>query len=449
VSFPQPDPAARVPIGGLAVYCLPATGMGFMLLLQGVYFLKYATDVLAIAPATIGMLLGLSRIWDAVSDPVAGFLTDRTETRWGRRRPWMLAGALPMGLAFMMMWSPPAALAGPALITWMGGAIVLFYTALTAVDVPHSALGAELTTDYHERTRVFGAKRIAINLGSLLAGGSIAALSGSDDPRATGFVVAASAAVIGVALTSFAAVRLRERSENQGRGAENPWRAFRDILANPHARLLLAVFLTQQLGIVALTGSLPFLSEYVLGTPHLTFVYILILMGCSLAGVPLWLRLAPYYDKKNLLIASMLVVGLVIGLLVFATEGDVAYVCAIAAVGGFASAGADILAPSIQADIIDYDELETGERKEGAYFATWAFAAKTAGGISTMAIGFALSAMGFVPNAVQTPEVQQGLRLLAAIFPAALYALGVVIFLRFTLTRTEHARIRRLLEART
>ena len=254
--------------------------------------------------------------------------------------------------------------------------------------------------------------------------------------------------MVGIALICFAAVRLRERSDYQGRGATHPLRALRDIVRNPHARLLLGVFLIQQLGIVALTGSLPFLSEYVLGTPHLTFVYVLILMGCSLAGVPLWLRLAPYYDKKNLLIASMLVVGLVIGLLVFATEGDVAYVCAISAVGGFASAGADILAPSIQADIIDYDELETGERKEGMYFATWAFAAKTAGGISTMAIGFSLSAMGFVPNAVQTPEVQQGLRLLAAIFPATLYAAGVLVFLRFSLTRAEHTRIRAALEAR-
>ncbi len=446
--LPDCSAAARLPTGMLLTYSLPSAGIGFMALLISIYLMKFSTDVLLIAPATMGLWLGVSRIWDAVSDPMIGYLTDRTRTRWGRRRPWMLLGALPMGAGFVMMWSPPDSLEGGALGVWMGLSLVLFYTALTAVDVPHSALGAELSTDYHERTRVFGVKRVLFGLGTLGAVASIAAFDSLPDPRLTGRIVAVVAASLAIVLVVWMSLRIRERPEYQGRGAANPFRAMADIFRNPHARLLLAVFTIQQLGIVALTATLPFFSQYVLKTPEYTFVYIGLMFITSILGVPLWLRLAPHFEKRNLLTISMFGVGAVISLFAFAGEGDWLFVCAIALVGGLVAGGTDVLAPSIQADVIDYDELRTGERKEGAYFATWAFASKTAGGLSSIGIGLLLTWIDFVPNAEQTVAAQNGLRAFAAGAPAVLYSAGALLFLRFGLSRREHARIRAELEAR-
>lgn len=432
---------APLTTGRMLVYSLPSGAQGFMMMLVGIYFLKFSTDVLLIAPATMGLLFGLSRLWDAFSDPLCGYWTDRTRTRWGRRRPWMVAGAIPMAAAFLLMWSPPSSLEGAALGVWMGATMLVFYTGFTMLDVPHAALGAELTDAYHERTRLFGVRRIVFGLGSLGAVAAMAAFDLAASARAVGTVVGLAACGIALPATLFMVARTRERPEFQGRGARQPWHALRDVWRNPHARLLLAVFMIQQLGVTALMVCMPFYSEYVLGTPDKTFVYIGAMLGSSVLGVPIWMRLAPRFEKKTATIASMAVIGVVISFLAIAPQDAFWLVIGVAVVGGLAAAGTDVLFPSIQADVIDWDELQSGQRKEGAYFAAWAFAAKTAGALASMLVGLALSGMGFVANGTQDESVLIGLRVLAGVGPCAVYALGIFLFLRFSMSRAEHARI--------
>jgi sugar (glycoside-pentoside-hexuronide) transporter len=439
---------ARLPTRGIVEYSLPAFGMGFMFILVNIYLLKYATDVLLIAPATMGLLFGLSRLWDAVADPIVGFLTDKTRSRLGRRRPWILASALPLGLTFAMLWSPPSALADTPLLIWMGGALFVFYTAIAMLETAHAALGAELTDAYHERTRVFGVRRIVFGLGSLVAVAAIAAFGALSDQRGIALVVGLAGGAIAAGTTLRMVLRVRERPEFQNRGARTPASAFGDVWRNPHARVLLLVFTIQQLGVVSLTTIMPFVSEYVLKTPAWTFAYVGALFLSAILGVPLWVRMKTRGGKKGGLIAAMAVIGVAIGSLWFAQEGQVWLVLLICACGGFASAGTDVLFPSIQADVIDWDELRTGERKEGAYFAAWAFASKGAGALSSTLVGVALSAIGFAPNAEQSAEVRESILLLAALGPAVLYALGILLFLRFQLGEREHAAIQAQLSER-
>jgi GPH family glycoside/pentoside/hexuronide:cation symporter len=427
-------------LGGMVTYSLPSLPIGFMAFLVSIYLLKFSTDVLLLAPATMGILFGLSRFWDAVSDPLCGYWTDRTRTRFGRRRPWIALGTLPVVGAFMMLWGPPS-LEAPALTFWMAAAILLFYTGLTMVDVPHSALGAELTDDYHARTRLFGVRRIVWGLGSLFAVAGIAAFDRLPDPRVTGGSVGIVAAALALPLVFWMVARTRERPDFQGRGARNPFHAFRDVWRNRHARTLLLVFLIQQLGVTTLTVCMPFYSTYVLKTPDQTFAYIGAMLLSSVLGVPLWMRFGSRFEKKQALMWAMALIALVMASLLVTGEGDFWLVVGIASLAGLAVSGTDVLFPSLQADAIDWDELQTGERKEGAYFAAWAFAAKTAGALGATLVGLVLGAMDFVPNAEQAPEVVLGLRLMAGLGPGVLYAVGIVLFARFALDRAEHARI--------
>jgi GPH family glycoside/pentoside/hexuronide:cation symporter len=439
---------ARLPTHAVLSYSAPELGMGFMFILVNIYLLKFATDVLLIPPATMGLLFGLSRLWDAGADPAVGFLTDRTRSRFGRRRPWILASALPLSVTFLMLWAPPASLVGHPLVVWIAGALFVFYTATAMLETAHAALGAELTDDYHDRTRIFGIRRAVFGVGTLASVGALWAFGALPDPRRTGLFAGIIGSVVVGASILWMVVRTRERAEFRDRGAENPFRAFRDVWRNPHARILLLVFMIQQLGLVALMTIIPFLSQYVLLTPEWTSFFILALFLSALLGVPVWIRVAPRSAKKTGLIRAMSVISCTIALLWFAGEGDVWLLLLVATVGGFASAGADLLFPSIQADVIDWDELATGERKEGAYFAAWSFAAKGAGALSSTLVGFALSAIGFVPNAAQTPEAKEGLRLLAALAPAVCYVIGIALFLRFSLGEREHAEIQAALQER-
>jgi Na+/melibiose symporter-like transporter len=442
-----PDPDASLGLAAVVRYALPAAPTGFASLLIQIYFLKYATDVLLLGPAALGWLLGLAWVWDALSHPTIGHWSDRTRSRLGRRRPWMLAGCVPLGVAFLCLWSPPVALTGNALLLWVGVALLVFYTAFTMVDMTHTALGAELSRAYHERTRVFGVRRFLLGAGSL---GTIAAVAALDlgGGRDAGFLAGAVGAALMIATTLYAVWVLREPPEHRLLTPGSFVGSLRDVARNPHARLLLTIALVQQAGIASLANALPFFSDYAIATPGYTSLYIASFLVASLLGVPLWLRVAPLYEKRRLFTLAMTGVGLAIAPIAFVGEGQYWLAAALAFAGGLGSAGCDALGPSIQADVIDYDELQTGQRKEGAYFAVWAFVAKVAGGLAVGCTGLALDALGFVPGASQTEGVRLGLRLLTGFAPAALFLLGVLMFLRFQLGEREHARIRAALDER-
>ncbi|MFP6807020.1 MAG: MFS transporter [Pseudomonadales bacterium] len=165
MSKPSGDPEGttievNLPLSKIISYNVPTVGVGFMFFIASLYLMKFATDELLIPPAAMGVIFGLSRIWDAVTDPLAGYFSDRTTLKSGRRRPWILASIIPICLTFYMIWNPPSSLSEFGNIIWMGVAVILFYTAMTAFSVPHTALGAELSNNYHERTKIFGLRHM-------------------------------------------------------------------------------------------------------------------------------------------------------------------------------------------------------------------------------------------------------------------------------------------------
>ena len=145
----------------------------------------------------------------------------------------------------------------------------------------------------------------------------------------------------------------------------------------------------------------------------------------------------------------MIMSAVAMGSIIFVDGGGLAIMLALAGLGGFSSGGADVVFPSLEADVIDYDEYRTGQRREGMYFAAWHFAAKTALGGAAMLTGFVLAASGFEPNVEQGESARFAIRALMSLFPLVCYGTGTLLFLRFRLTRDAHAEIRAALDARS
>jgi GPH family glycoside/pentoside/hexuronide:cation symporter len=367
----------------------------------------------------------------------------------GRRRPWLAASTIPVAAAFIMMWQPPASLSPGALVAWMTVAVVGFYTAMTVFIVPHTALGAELTDAYHDRTRIFGIRHVCWSLGSVAAVfGMQFLINAGSETRALAAWNAWVVSAITVVLIAVAAVRLRERREFMGRGGTNPFHSFRDVWANPHARLLLVVFLIENLGSATIAVLTVYVAKYIVMRPDLTGVFILCYFAASILFVPVWLPLTRRFGKKRLWLFSMSLTAFSFGGMFFLQEGSIYLISSLAVLGGTAASCGAMVGPSIQADVIDYDEYMTGQRKEGAYFAAWNFVFKSATGITIMITGWVLQFVDFQPNVEQTEQVKLAILSLYAIFPLVCYLIGTALFMRFGLDEAEHHRIRAALDAR-
>jgi len=425
----------------LAAYGAPATAYSFYLFYLQFYFLKYATDVLLIAPVAAGALMGIGRIWDAVSDPLAGYWSDRTRTRIGRRRPWLYAGIPLLALSSVMIWNPPASLGPNGTVVWLAVTLWIFFTAYTIYTVPHTSLGAELTTDFHQRSRVFGAQRMAFVFGMLLAFAGIQTATNAADERAGALTVALVAASIASLLLAASPVVLRERTDRIVRGPQSPYGAFRDVFRNPYARILLSAWLIEGIGGGALGVLAPFMTEYVVKRPDLVGVVPAFFVIPSVFAIPVWVRLSRVYGKRNVWRVAASGACLFFAASFFAREGDLVMLCALLAGAGACFGCGGAIGQSMLADVIDWDELQTGQRKEGAYSAAWGFAIKMSVGIVIVFVGGILQISGFEAQGVQSESSEFALRALFAGLPATAFATNLVLLRSYNLDADEHARI--------
>ncbi len=440
--------AERLSLKVIWAYAMPRIAFAVMGAVMGVYFMKYATDVLLIAPAAIGVIMAASRIWDGVSDPLVGYLSDRTRSRFGRRRVWMYAAALPLGLSIVMLWSPPVSLTGMGLLLWMSLAILAYETATTAYYIPHGAIGVELTPNYHERTRLFGYAHLIGASGTLLGLASLHFMDVAEDKRSYAEGLSLFAGLFCAIVIIVSTRMLPERADYQGRGGEKILGSFLDVLKNPHARLLLLVYAIESFGNASVMMLAPYILDYVWIGMAGKLVLVMIAFTLPLyAFTPVWMWLARHFEKKHLWLFSLWLSALSFASFWFVVDDGPMVWIILACIGISGSCGA-VVEPSIKADVIDYDEYRTGQRKEGTYYAVWNLVRKGAGSFTALATGAVLQLTGFEPNVAQTEAAQTGLRTLVSLLPAACYVVGAVLFTRFALVEAEHRRIRAALESR-
>lgn len=440
--------SAGLSIPTVLAYGLPAGMLSSTFFLIQFYILNFGTDVLALAPALMGGLLGVSRVWDAISDPLMGSLSDRTRSRFGRRRPWMLLSTPLYALSFFLLWSPPESISGAPLQAWILVMLLLCTTAFTGWMIPHLALGVEISDDYHARNWIFGVRSFSWGIGGLTAFLFIQFISTAEEPRAAGAELALLLLLPLLLVLAVPPVFLRERPLRAKARPSAPFRSMVDIFRNPRARRLISVWGLDQVGFALAGVTGPYFMIYILERPDLIgFVPLAFFLPANLT-MPLWVRAARRFGKKDTWLVAMFLSALGFGAVAFVGPNDVAFDMAMLVIAGLGSGSSTVLGPSILADVTDVDELATGERKEGAYAAAWMFVIKVANALVAFVVGVSLELSGFVAGSPLTPVADTTLRILAAWLPALCFIAGALLFRGFSLDAEEHARIQSALRAR-
>jgi len=428
-------------------YALPAFALAVVGIPIYVYIPKFYTDVVGADITLVGIVLLAVRLFDAVSDPVIGALSDRTDTRFGRRRPWLAGAVLPLVAAILFLFVPPG-LEPDAAVAWFGVGMFAVFLAWTAITVPYESLGPELSFDYDERTTILSLRDGALILGTVVAAASPAIVEGvlglADDAagerakfRAVAFAYAP--LIVGACLLCAAVVRERDRSSLSA-PSTNPFRDLRRLAGNRPFMILLASYTVAAIGSNLPATLIPYYVEYVIGDPDVE-KFLLLYFVTGVALLPLWVWAAKRIGKKWAWIAAASINAGTFAGVFFLGRGDVtAYAILVVASGiGF---GATLALPSaMQADVIDYEELRSGKRREGEIIGIWAVSKKLAAAFGVFVAFPILGVAGYVPNVEQSESVTLVLRTMYALVPSLFNLLGLVIALAYPIDRDAHLRI--------
>ncbi|MGY2084588.1 MFS transporter [Blastococcus sp. SYSU DS0539] len=436
------SPAPRLGRGTHLGYAAGSIGTAAFGTVPGLLLLYYLTDVLGVAAGIAGLVVFLPKAWDVWLNPWIGSRSDRTASRWGPRRPWMLAGGLALPPLFVLVFAGPSA--PPALAAaWVAATFLLAATAYGCFQVPYVAQPAEITDDPDERSTLMSWRVAALALGILLAGAGAPAVVDLAGGGRGGYLAMAvfvavllAAGMLGaVAGTRRAPTLTRVRSEGRlGATLALAWRS------GPF-RVLLTGFVVQALGIGVMLAGVPYFSEQVLGDPAAGTVLFAALVAPAILVMPLWLRVSRRLGKRQGLVLSSALFGTGAALLAAVPAGGTAVALPLVVLVGVGYAGMQMFPLAMLPDVIAADEAASGERRAGVFTGVWT-AAETLGlAIGPGLLGALLALAGYVSTTGDEVVTQSGTAVLAVrlgftVVPALFVLASIPVLIRYRLDPT-------------
>lgn len=402
----------------------------------------YLTTVMGVAAATASALLFIAKLWDIFSNPLMGWISDRTETRWGRRRPYLLLGAIISGLAMMIFFSAaltPVAQSSVLIVL----SLALVGTGYTVFNVPYMAMPSELADDYRERTRMMSWRVTFIGIATLIGASAqkVAELLGE------GAVGYANMGLLYGALTMIfmawpffgtASAPIRPRDLKRVSFAAQ----LRTAVANKPFMALLAVKFVQLFGLFTSTAMSFFIIKFVLGKEKPGTWMVIFLVVSTIAQVvtiPFWRRLSLSIEKQKTFSLAVAIFAVASLTWLIASPAEPMWVfCLRAAIKGLAAAGLILMAQSMLPDVIEYDYRRTGLRREGVFSGWYSFVEKVASAFAPSLLLLGYAWFGFQSKApVQTQETIDGIRYCAAFLPCLYFGLSLIPLAFYKLTQAE------------
>jgi GPH family glycoside/pentoside/hexuronide:cation symporter len=415
------------------------------------FYVFFLTDVFGINPSWAGVIFLIAKVWNAVVDPIMGYVTDHTHSRFGRKRPYLLFGAVPLGIVYaLLFFAPdlvPSAVSPYPRFIWALVTFLVFSTMISVVNVPYGALTADLTLDMNERSNLTGYRMTFAVIGTLAAAGAtkplVTVLSGAlgggeaGGYRAIGFVYGALIAI--VTLVTFGTVRervSRPPEENSSFAAN-----FGVIFRNKPFLILAAATMCHMVAVNTMAIVINYYFKYNLGAEKMVPVAFLCLFVTAIVFIPIFVVISKKVSKKFAYNLGMGIMAASSAALFFFGERSIGVTLVIFTVAGIGMA-TNFLSPwAMVPDTVEYSQWKTGLRREGIIYGCYFFTFKFGSAMAGFLAGSVLALSGYVANQPQTEQALLGIRTVLTLVPAGFMIFGIILIAMFPISEEMHGRM--------
>ncbi len=425
-------------IGTMAGFGIGSLGTGVFSTVPSVLLLYFMTSVLGISPALAAITVFIPKFWDVLIDPMIGMVSDRTKSRWGRRRPYMLVGGITMSLFFVMLFSVPEFETPFERFLYVTAAYMACATAYAVFSVPYIAMPAEISRSPEERTTLMSFRMGFAMVGILLGGAAAPFLVEVAGGGRAGYAVMALTIGIICGVAMLVPVFATRNLETTSVPAEfKLGEGLRQAAACKPFLLLLLTYVFQLAGLGCFSGALPYYAIHIRDGSGMTVTVLFVALNVSaIVAMPLWVRISRSTGKISAYLASsVLLVLATAGLWFCDSETSDAFLYAQVCLMGIAFAGQQLFPFALLPDVLDADARATGVARQGMFTGLWTAGEKLGLALGGLVTGALLSWTGFVASSGDMVDQPQsaltGVQLAFSILPSLLVAASLLLLVRF------------------
>lgn len=401
------------------------------------YIFFFYASVIGLDPLWIGLALGILGVWDMFNDPLMGHISDKTKTRWGRRRPYIIFGTVPLVITFILLWWNPFT-DWFMIFLYFLLIMLIFEWMFTLVELAYSSLFPELTSNFDERLEIAGYVEffdiIALILGYVISLVIVGILIGMGYSPAIAWPIMATILGVVIAISALTAVAVTKEREIFYKAETLPFlKALKTTWKNKAFRIIALAWLCIFITYVIASATAIFFAIYILNLSELeTAMSLLFMFLTAIPCLYLWFKLSKKFGAVRVTMMAMFFL-VISGAIMLFVVNYVMFIIAIA-IFGIGLAGVILLPQTLYADVIDEDETITGVRREGMYNGIRSFISKSSVSISYVTMGIVLSVSGFQAGAAtQSDTALLGIRLLIGLIPAVVMFIGILIYIHYPL----------------
>ncbi|MBN2597900.1 MAG: MFS transporter [Marinifilaceae bacterium] len=416
-------------------YSLGDTASHFVWDMVGFWILIFYTDTFGISAAAAGTIMLIARFWDMISDPIMGIIADRTNTRWGKFRPYILWMALPYSVLAVLTFTTPD-LGPTGKVIYAGVTYILLMSVFTAINLPYSSLGAVMTSDSYERAGLNSYRFIFAFVGQFIVSGTALSLAlyfgGGDNAKGYQYTLILFS-VISFVLFMITFKTTKERVQPPKEQKESLKEDFQNLFKNKPWLILFFVGIISFIMFAMQNLSIAYYFKYYIGKEENVQLFNVIGTVALIVAIPFSKPLAKRFGKRNVFLASSLLSGFFFICLYLPAANNLTMIYAFNILAKMSYAPAVPLLWTMLADTADYSEWKTGRRSTGLVFSAATFAQKAGWGIGGALAGWMLAIFNFTPNVEQTETAITGIKLMISVIPGILYMSCAILLYFYTI----------------